>query len=257
MKRIYPFLMVFVLFSSSIAGARSADSLSADEIVRLARESRQRQKEYVKDYTCICVEEMRILDKKGKIKHKEIAEKRVYVKGELTHDQIVRIEKKEKSLPEKEIKKRQKEIDKEEKKRAKEKESEWISPFDKDAEGKFDFALVREDSLHGKSVYVLSANPRKKGKGLLKGLHWIDKESFRVWKSELAPSKNPKFVKEMKIFMDFARVEQGVFLIKTFRVKGRGGFLFFKTNFEMERSCRDYRLNVGLEDEVFPELEVE
>lgn len=257
MKKIYPFLMVFVLFSLSIVGAQSADSLSAHEIVRLARESRERQKEYVRDYTCICVEEMRILDKKGKIKHKEIAEKRVYVKGELTHDQIVSIEKKEKSLPEKEIKKRQEEIDKEEKKRAKKKESEWISPFDEDAEGRFEFALVREDSLDGKSVYVLSANPKEKGKGLLKGLHWIDKESFRVWKSELAPSKNPKFVKEMKMFIDFTQVEQGVFLMKTFRVKGRGGFLFFKTNFEMERSCHDYRLNVGLEDEVFPELQAE
>ena len=257
MKRIYPFLLVFVLFLFTIAEAQQADSLSVDEIVKMARESRQKQREYVKDYACVCVEEMKILDKEGKIEHTEVMKKKVYVKGEITHDEIVSIQKKDEVLSEKEIGKRQKEVDKQEKKRSEEKDSESISPFEKKGEGKFDFDLVREDSLQGKTVYVVSVNPKEKSKGLLKGLYWIDKDNFRILKSELEPSKNPKFVKEMKMTIEFAEVEKGVFVLKTFKVRGRGGFLFFKSNFEVERTCQDYRLNVGLEDSVFPELEAE
>jgi hypothetical protein len=257
MKKIYPVLILFLLITFKITEAPKADSLTVDEIVRLAKKSRKRQREYVKDYTCLCVEEMRILDKKGKIKHKEISKKRLYVKGEITHDEIVNIQEKEKSLSEKEIKKRQKEINKEEKKKGKEEDSKWISPFEEKGEGKFDFGLVREDTLNGRPAYVLSVEPKEKAKELLEGLYWIDKESFRVLRSEFSPSKNPKFVKEMRILVDFTEVKEGIFLPRIFKIRGRGGFLFFKTNFEMERTCGNYKLNLGLEDDVFPQLQAQ
>jgi len=257
MKRIHPFLILFILFSIQIAITQDKTPLSVEEIVRLAKEGRERQRGYVKDYTCFCVEELRILDKKGKIKHQERVKKRVYTKGDLTHDEVVSILKKDELLSEKEIKERQKEIDKEERKKGKEEDSRGISPFEEKGEGKFEINLVREDSLGGRSAYVLSVNPKKKGKELLKGLYWIDKQNFRILKSELSPSKNPKFVKEMNIFIDFVEIEQGIFLPETFRIKGRGGFLFFKSNFEMKRTCQNYELNVGLKDEMFPELQAE
>ncbi len=257
MRKIFPVFIVFILFSIQITKTQDTTSLSVEEIVRLAKESRDRQRGYVKDYTCFCVEELKVLDKKGKVKHQERVKKRVYAKGDLTHDEVVSILKKEELLSEKEIKERQKEIDKEERKKAKDEDSKGISPFEEKGEGKFEINLVREDSLGGRSAYVLSVNPKKKGKGLLKGLYWIDKESFRILKSELSPSKNPKFIKEMNIFIDFAEIEQGIFLPETFRIKGRGGFLFFKSNFEMKRTCQDYQLNVGLKDEIFPELQAE
>lgn len=257
MKKLYPVLILFVLLSFGIANSQETTPLSVGEMVRLAKEARKKQRGYLKDYTCLCVEELRILDKKGKIKHKETTQRKVYVKGDITHDEIISIQKKEKSLPEKEINKRQKEIDKEERKKEKEKDSKWISPFEEKGEGKFNINLVREDTLDGRPAYVLSVKPKKKSRGLQKGLYWIDKRSFRILKSEFSPSQNPKFVKEMKIFVDFTEVEEGVFLPRTFKVKGKGGFLFFKTNFEMERTCEDYQLNVGLKDEIFPKLQAQ
>lgn len=257
MKKLYTVLVIFLLFSFGITKSQVTTPLSVDEIVKLAKEARKKQREYLKDYTCLCVEEMRVLDKKGKIKHKETTKRKVYLKGDITHDEIISIRKKEKSLPGKEINKRQKEIDKEEKKRGTEKDSRWISPFEERGEGKFEFALVREDTVSGRSAYVLSVKPREKSKKLLKGLYWIEKERFRVLRSEFSPSKNPKFVKEMKVFIDFTEVEEGVFVPRTFKVKGKGGFLFFKTNFEMERTCQDYQLNVGVEDEIFPGLQAQ
>lgn len=257
MKRIHSFLILILLFSWGIAEAQKINPPPVDEIVRLAKEARKKQREYLKDYTCLCVEEMRVLDKKGKIKHKETTQRKVYVKGDITHDEIISIQKKEKSLPGKEINKRQKEIDKEEKKRGTEKDSRWISPFEERGEGKFEFALVREDTVAGRYAYVLSVKPKEKSEKFLKGLYWIEKERFRVLRSEFSPSKNPKFVKEMKVFIDFTEVEEGVFVPRTFKVKGKGGFLFFKTNFEMERTCQDYEINVGLKEEIFPQLQIE
>jgi len=257
MKKFYTVLVIFLLFSFGITNSQDTTPLSVDEIVKLAKEARKNQREYVKDYTCLCVEELRVLDKKGKIEHKETTQRKVYVKGDVTHDEIISIQKKEESLSEKDVQKRQREIDKEEKKRGKEKDSKWISPFEEKGEGKFEFGLVREDTLDGRSAYVLSVKPKKKHKGLQKGLYWLDKKSLRILRSELSPSKNPKFVKEMKVFIDFTEVEEGVFVPRTFKVKGKGGFLFFKTNFEMERACKDYQLNRGLKEDIFPALHTE
>jgi hypothetical protein len=257
MKKICPVLIVFLLFSFGASYGQKNDSLSVGEIVRLAKEARKKQKLYVIDYTCMCVEELKILDKKGKIKHQETTKRKVYVKGEITHDEIVNAQKKGKSLSEKDIKKRQKEIDKEERKKSKKKDSKWISPFEEKGEGKFEFQMVGEDTVKGEATFVISVNPKEKAKELLKGSYWIDKQSYRILRSEFSPSKNPKFVKEMKIFVDFMEVEKGVFLPWIFKIKGRGGFLFFKSNFEIERTCQDYEINVGLKEEIFPQLQVE
>lgn len=257
MKRIYPLLILFLLLSFDVSNGQKNDSLSVNDIVKLAKEAREKQNLYVIDYTCFCVEELKILDKKGKIKHQETTKRKVYVKGDITHDEIVVAQKKGKPLSEKEIKKRQKEIDKEEGKKGKEKDSKWISPFEEKGEGKFEFQLVGEDTVKGGDAYIISVNPKEKAKELLRGLYWIDKQSYRILRSEFSPSKNPKFVNEMKIFVDFMDVEKGVFLPRVFKIKGRGGFLFFKSNFEIERTCQDYEINVGLKEEIFPQLKVE
>jgi len=255
MKKICSILILFLLFGFNNVKTQKAFSLSIDQIVRLAQEARVKQELYVIDYTCFCIEELRILDKNGKVKHQETTKRKVYVKGDITHDELMSIQKKGKPFSDKEIKERQKEIDKEERKKGKEKDSKWASPFEEKGEGKFEFKLLREDTLNSRATYVIFVNPKEKAKELLRGLYWIDKQSFRILRSEFSPSENPQFVKEMKVFVDFMEVNNGVFLPQVFKIKGKGGFLFFKTNFEMERTCQDYEINVGLKDEIFPELE--
>ncbi len=257
MKKIYLVLILFLLFLFHNAETQKAFSLSIDQIVRLAQEARKKQELYVIDYTCLCNEELRILDKNGKVKHQETTKRKVYVKGDITHDELKSIQKKGKPLSDKEIKKRQKEIDEEERKKGKEKDSKWVSPFEEKGKGQFEFKLVREDTVNSRATYVIFVNPKEKAKELVQGLYWIDKQSFRILKSEFSPSKNPQFVKEMKIFVDFTEVDNGVFLPQVFKIKGKGGFLFFKTNFEMERTCQDYEINVGLKEEIFPELQAQ
>jgi hypothetical protein len=255
MKKIYSILILLLLFIFHNAETQKTFSLSIDQIVKLAKEARLKQELYVIDYTCFCIEELRILDKNGEIKHQETTKRKVYVKGDITHDQLVSIQKKEKAFSDKEITERQKEIDKEERKKGKEKDSRWISPFEEKGEGKFEFKLLREDTLNSHATYVIFVDPKEKAKELLRGLYWIDKQSYRILRSEFSPSENPQFVKEMKIFVDFMEVDNGVFLPQVFKIKGKGGFLFFKTNFEMERTCQDYEINVGLKEEIFPELQ--
>lgn len=257
MKKIYPILILFLLFLFDVSNGQKNDSLSVGEIVRSAQEARKKQELYVIDYTCLCIEELRILDKNGKVKHQETTKRKVYVKGDITHDELVSIQKNEKPLSDKEIQERQKEMDKEETKKGKEEDSIWISPFEEKGKGKFEFKLVREDTVNSRATYVIFVNPKEKAKELIQGLYWIDKQSFRILRSEISPSENPQFVKEMKISVDFTEVDNGVFLPQVFKIKGKGGFLFFKTNFEMERTCQDYEINVGLKEELFPQLKTQ
>jgi len=91
------------------------------------------------------------------------------------------IQKKGKPFSDKEIKERQKEIDKEERKKGKEKDSKWASPFEEKGEGKFEFKLLREDTLNSRATYVIFVNPKEKAKELL-----------RKWGRELAGKKSQR-----------------------------------------------------------------
>ncbi|HEX8712923.1 MAG TPA: hypothetical protein VF730_13680 [Terracidiphilus sp.] len=57
--------------------------------------------------------------------------------------------------------------------------------------GNYRFALLGNDKLNGRPVYILSVNPLKPEKFLYRGTVWVDAANFGIVKIEASPAKNP------------------------------------------------------------------
>jgi len=76
----------------------------------------------------------------------------------------------------------------------------------------YDFTLLGQETLNGRSVYVLQLKPKHETVELLRGKAWVDAESFLVVKAEGRPAKNPSWwIKDLKVVIDYGRAD-GVWL---------------------------------------------
>ncbi len=57
----------------------------------------------------------------------------------------------------------------------------------------YNFAMVGYENTPARSMYVLSAEPRRKDKFLFRGRVWVDAKDFAVVRLEAEPAKNPSF----------------------------------------------------------------
>ncbi|MDP2960071.1 MAG: hypothetical protein Q8N71_01490 [candidate division Zixibacteria bacterium] len=257
MKRSLFFLTALLLFSVGALQSQEPKSLSVDEIVQKVKEQKKKQREYLKDYIFKSTETNKSLDKEGRVKESKATVKKIYVKGEIYHEEILSVQEDGRFLDERKIKKMQEEQDKAERESAK-KKSKTFSPFDPEENGKFDYYFVKEDTLDGVPTYLLKVEPKGEDEKGLDELYWIDQKNFGIWKEEQKLSKKQKFVKEMKgerIYREFEVKDTSdvhIFLPVLTKMKGEGGFLFKKKRFEMEIVYSDFQFNVGLSDEIFP-----
>jgi hypothetical protein len=91
----------------------------------------------------------------------------------------------------------------------------------------YDFQLLGEDTIDGRRCFLLSLNPRREEKDLLRGKIWVDAESFNIRRVEGTPAKNPSWwIHDLHILMSFAEVD-GMWLrtfthaVANVRFKGR------------------------------------
>jgi outer membrane lipoprotein-sorting protein len=71
----------------------------------------------------------------------------------------------------------------------------------------YDFEYLRTEPMNGRRAYVLKLTPKHNDKNLIKGLAWIDAETFHPLKIEGEPAKSPSFwVKNLKLSLTFAQV---------------------------------------------------
>ncbi len=76
----------------------------------------------------------------------------------------------------------------------------------------YDFALLGQETLNGRSSYVLQLKPKHQAIELLRGRAWVDAESFLVVRVEGEPAKNPSWwIKDLNIAIDYGRAD-GVWL---------------------------------------------
>ncbi len=72
----------------------------------------------------------------------------------------------------------------------------------------YDFNLQGEDTLDGRRCYLLSMNPRREEKDLLRGKLWVDAETYNIRRVEGTPAKNPSWwLHNLHILMSFAEVD--------------------------------------------------
>jgi outer membrane lipoprotein-sorting protein len=71
----------------------------------------------------------------------------------------------------------------------------------------YDFEFVRCESLNGRRAYVLQLLPKRNEKNLIKGLAWVDAETFHPLRVEGEPMKSPSWwVKSVKYSFTFGQV---------------------------------------------------
>jgi hypothetical protein len=76
----------------------------------------------------------------------------------------------------------------------------------------YDFALLGQQSINGRSLYVLELKPKRQTVELLRGKAWVDAESFLVVRVEGTPAKNPSWwIKDLQVAIDYGRAD-GVWL---------------------------------------------
>jgi len=172
--------------------------VDAKEIVRRGLDADQHDFERARDYTFEQREELKVLDRKGKVKKHEINTYDVTILYGEPYARAIR--KDDKPLTDKEEKKaadklerfvserknegaseHQKRLAKEEKERQKER------AFERDIINAYDFQIVGEDQVGGHDAYVVEANPRKDFHptqphaeilSKLRGKVWIDKKNY-------------------------------------------------------------------------------
>jgi hypothetical protein len=57
----------------------------------------------------------------------------------------------------------------------------------------YSFAMVQQDSIEGRSTYVIDVTPKREDKYLFKGRIWVDANDYALVRAEGKPAKNPSF----------------------------------------------------------------
>jgi hypothetical protein len=71
----------------------------------------------------------------------------------------------------------------------------------------YDFEYLRCESANGRRAYVLQLTPKHSDKNLIKGLAWIDAETYHPLRIEGEPAKSPSWwVKNVKLSLMFGPV---------------------------------------------------
>jgi hypothetical protein len=91
---------------------------------------------------------------------------------------------------------------------------ETEQPQPKDAErqelsrNNYEFKLLGEEYVDGQRCYLLSLNPRREEKDLLRGKMWVDAETYNIRRIEGSPVKSPSWwIHDLNILMSFAEVD--------------------------------------------------
>jgi hypothetical protein len=91
----------------------------------------------------------------------------------------------------------------------------------------YEFQLSGEDTIDGRRCFVLSMNPRREDKDLLRGKVWVDAETYNIHRIEGSPAKSPSWwIHDIQILINFAEVD-GMWLrtfthaVANVRFKGR------------------------------------
>jgi len=76
----------------------------------------------------------------------------------------------------------------------------------------YDFKFVNEETFNGRHCFVLSMQPKRQEKDMLRGKLWVDAETYNLYRIEGQVVKSPSWwVRDLYILMSFACID-GVWL---------------------------------------------
>jgi hypothetical protein len=116
-------------------------------------------------------------------------------------------------------------------------------PFSTKNRPKYDFYFLPEAILDGHAVYAVAAKPKTKQEIDFEGNFYVSKDTFEILRAEITPSKKPRFVKELKIVVDFMVLPGGHFVLKKSWARVYGGFFIKHIRMIAEEVYSDYQIS--------------
>ncbi len=239
-------LMIYLIafFLIVLTNLAIPQDLSLEEILKRAQKTFELQQENNKAFIYEYTERIIVgkISKEGEFEKADTVYSRVKMRGdeELSREIVYSHSESEKEKPDK---------------KKSEKENKKLG-VDIDVELTIDnpdyvFELVDDTA----QFYVRSSAPRKKkpDKGQIKGKYFIDKESFLIKTMDFEVLR-PEKVKELKMHLDFTKLDEGPYVMTDMEMRGRVKILFGVINvrFRVAGQFYDYRV---LENEEFKETE--
>jgi hypothetical protein len=133
-------------------------------------------------------------------------------------------------------------------------ERDYRSPFSAEAAPLYDFQIEGQELLEGQPVWVVGFAPKQAEENSFLGSAWISQTDYQPLYVEMAPAVLPRVLEELAMSIRFAAVD-GFRLPSVFRMEMRVRVNFLVTLADRTLSIEDrysgYRLNVGVNDEVF------
>jgi hypothetical protein len=133
-------------------------------------------------------------------------------------------------------------------------EGEFQSPFSAKAAPLYDFELEGTRLFEGLTVWTVEFAPKQAQENLFSGRAYISQDDYQPVYVEMAPAVLPRVLEEFSMNIRFTEVE-GYRLPSVFNMDMhvRVSFLVTLTDrtLSIEDRYSEYRLNVGLEDEIF------
>lgn len=241
------FTLIALLILALAGSTAPREDLSIDQILDRAYKREAASEEQLKDYICQANSTVREPQKDGTAKTLAIEEKTIYRKfPDKRMEQYNAVTEEGKVLTPEEVAEYQKN------QRGKT-SLHGGSFFDPKVRANYTYELMSPDTVKGMPSYVLRIKPKKESKDFIDGKAWLHRDNFEVLKLEFRPAKNPKFVKQLNMTIDFSEVQPEFWLPTELKIDVRAGFLLIKKHFHIHEVRRDYQINIGLPDSIFAE----
>jgi hypothetical protein len=241
-------------------------SLSAQDagLDSLLRKIEQRMENYVDydSFSAMVVSTSREMDKEWNPKEVVVVEKKVIQQREKRREVILKATEFKKGV-EKDVtaeyrEQERKRMEKAEKRRReREKEggnggeggslslsSDETFPFAPEERKNFFFNQLSDTVIDGRAVICLETRAKEKSEKLYEGKYYVDRERYDVLMVDLRPSKNPKYVKEMRMKMWFDVLPENHQVLTAFWMRVYAGIFIKKIRMEVEETYKDYRIDV-------------
>jgi len=112
--------------------------------------------------------------------------------------------------------------------------------FTKENRDHFNFVLGSDSTVNGRRVKILKATAKEPNEKYLNGKYLFDAEKYSIIEAILVPSKNPKMVKEMKMYLKFGPSNDGHYVLKSFSVRSYAKLLIKNFRIHINEIYSDY-----------------
>jgi hypothetical protein len=117
-----------------------------------------------------------------------------------------------------------------------------IFPFRKAGRARFQITRLPDARLLDKPVLVIQTEARKKSRDVYEGKYYIDPETYDILLIELNPSRNPRFVKELRMKMEFEVLPGNYQVVRTYWMHLFVDAWIKKVRMELEEKYENYSI---------------